>query len=247
LKRRAALWPPFSFCLSGRYSLGMKSTDAIVTSTHLRQMLHLCEQEVPNFEVIRKDESALMRFFGVLSRPFNPHFMTRYVTTLGSAVYVPPLMLDRQEDFAHILAHELVHMHQRQKDGAVWFFLRYASPQILATLALLAALAPISLWFLTALLFLLLLLPIPSVGRKNIELDGYTMSLATYFWAHGVASPDLEWYASQFSGAPYYFMWPWHQNMIEALAERQAEITSGKVLSRNSIFPLVYAIFSNHT
>ncbi len=204
-----------------------------VTHAPLREMIKLCRQEVPGFELRFKNESAWMKFLNFFAQLFNPAFMTRYTTTTGSTVYFPTeaAFLETQAASAEILAHELVHMVERKKEGLVLNFLRYAFPQILAVLALVSIAAIWSLWFLLALVFLLVLVPLPAPGRRDIELNGYTMTMAVDYWTTGAISDStFEFIARQFTGSAYYFMWPWHADIMHRIKMRAQAIRTNEVL-----------------
>lgn len=219
-------------------------TSLEVTNPQLREMIDLCHAEVPGFEIRFKDSSPWMKFLNIFARIFNKDFMTKYTTTTDVIVYFPTkaTLLEHQEGYAATLAHELVHMKERMATGAVPYFLRYAFPQILAALAIFSIFAIWNLWFLLFLVFLLALAPLPAPGRRDIELNGYTMSLAVTYWRTGVISEsDVEWYAKQFSGAAYYFMWPGHKSIVNALKMRAVSIRTGEIL-RDPLFRKVYDI-----
>lgn len=216
-----------------------------ITNPHLQAMIDLCKKEVPDFDIQYKDSSRLMKFLNFFARIFNKEFMTRYTTTMNTTVYFPSkaALLERQETYAEVLAHELVHMKERLAIGGPIYFLRYAFPQILTVLALFSVLAFVNLWFLLFLVFLLALLPLPAPGRRDIELRGYTMSMAVDYWKTGVITDAaFEWYAKQFSGPNYYFMWPWHQSAIHNLKLKAIAVRTGDLLE-DPMCEAVYNIF----
>lgn len=215
-----------------------------VTNPHLRGMIDLCHAEVPGFEIRFKDASPWMKFLNFFAQIFNKDFMTKYTTTTNTVVYFPTKaeLLAHQEMYAGVLAHELVHMKERLATGAAPYFLRYAFPQILAALAIFSLLAIWNLWFLLFLGFLLALAPLPAPGRRDIELNGYTMSLAIGYWrTKAITEADIEWYAKQFSGAAYYFMWSWHARIVQTLKLRAIKIRTDDVL-RDPVFRKVYDV-----
>lgn len=219
-----------------------------VTSPRLRALIELCQKEVPGFQIKYKDSSWWMRFLNVFARLFNKEFMTRYTTTTNSTVYVPTrdAFLADQEAYTDVLAHELVHMVERKKEGLVPNFLRYSFPQILAALALLSVFAIWEPWFLLSLLALLALVPLPAPGRKEIELNGYTMSMAVFWWRYGVLNDaDFERWAKEFSGPRYYFMWPFHKSMLNVLKLRAQRIRTGEVL-QDPLFKSVHTIYRTY-
>lgn len=215
-----------------------------ITNPELRAVIDLCHAEIPGFEIRFKNTSKWMKFLNFFVQIFNSRFMTEYITTTGSHVYFPSkeYLIQGQNRLLGVLAHELVHMLERARLGDTRYFLQYAFPQILAVLSLFAILAIWSPWFLLALLFLLALAPLPAPGRRDIELDGYTMSMAVTYWQRkNITDTEIEWYAQQFSGAAYYFMWPLHSRIVNALRLRALLIRTGEVLQR-PVFKKVYDI-----
>jgi len=97
------------------------------------QMSVLVAKEIPGFSVRYKNESWLMKLFGLLAKPFNPTFMTGFITTLYPVVYFPDrAYVTRFPDrSAEILAHEFVHLWDAHRHR-VTFTLGYMVPQILA-------------------------------------------------------------------------------------------------------------------
>lgn len=171
------------------------------------------QASIPGFAVEEKQRSLWMR---VLSRLlfFNPDFMSRYTTTLYPKIYVPSLDRWKVNNFFSIitLAHEYVHLRDRQRLSLL-FNVLYLSPQVFAVLALLY---PVSPWFL---LFLLCLLPIPSLGRAWAEFRGYRMSMAMKYWLTG-EQYNIPFIVYQFTSSNYYWMFPFG-SIIEELFERE--------------------------
>lgn len=171
------------------------------------------EESITGFNVIEKSSSRVMRFFSFVLF-FVPGFMTNFVTTFYPKVYVPSK--ERWEanhsNTVMLLAHEYVHLRDRKRLGPLFNFI-YLSPQVLVLLALLA---PLNLWFLFSLFFLL---PLPSPGRMWAELRGYRMTIAVYYWMTGVEY-NLGYIANHFTGQNYYWMWPFRSH-IENLLEKE--------------------------
>lgn len=63
------------------------------------------------YKVVLKKDSWLMRAIGFILKPFNKTFMTHFVTTIGSTVYVP------RDHFIDdgLLQHELQHISDSKK------------------------------------------------------------------------------------------------------------------------------------
>lgn len=216
-----------------------------VTSPRLRGMIELCRSEVPDFKIEFKTESGWMKFLNFFAQIFNKKFMTDYTTTSLSTVYFPSKekFLAHQEMYADVLAHELVHMVERKREGTVWNFVRYAFPQILAVLAVLSLAAIWSLWFLLALVFLLALAPLPAPGRRDIEFNGYTMSMAVFQWRHGMLTDAMfEHTAAQFTGSAYYFMWPFKADIMYRLKLKAQDVRTGMIL-QDPLFRRVHGVY----
>lgn len=206
-----------------------------ITHTEMKALIQLARREVPGFEIRFKTDSPYMKFLNVFAQLFNPTFMTRYTTAVGPKVYFPSKeeLIQNAEVFVGVLAHEIVHMKESRERGMVPYFLSYAFPQILAALALLSFLAFWNIWFLLCLGFLLFLVPLPSPGRRDIELNGYEMSMSVNYWRTGViAESEIDWYATQFSGPAYYFMWPWHAAIVNELKMRAIRVRTGENLQK---------------
>ena len=148
----------------------MTSTNEL-ESKYDKLLAHI-ESSIAGFKIIDKRESALMRVLSFVLF-FNKVFMTRYITTIYPKVYVPelPWAPDKPLGRLSILAHEYVHLKDRQRLGLL-FNILYLSPQIFALLSLGAIW---NMWWLLALLFLL---PLPSPGRAWLEMRGYRMTMA---------------------------------------------------------------------
>lgn len=216
-----------------------------ITSPKLLGILDLCDAEVPGFQMLFKDESGYMKFLNVFAQLFNKEFMTTYTTTTGTSVYFPSrkYVIENQETCASVLAHELVHMKDQQKDGVVLSFLSYSFPQLLAIFSLIAIGAVWNLWFLLALVFLLTLLPLPSPGRRDIEFRGYAMMMALRYWTGGeFTNADYDFYASKFTSSSYYFMWPFHDDIMNRLKMKAIDIRTGDVL-KDPLYRKVHDIY----
>ena len=179
-------------------------------------------KEFPDFELIDKRDSLLMK---VLSKVlfFNKTFMTSYITVIGNKVYVPRLPWKRTNPYGAtvVLAHEWVHMKDNKRLG-FWFKFLYLSPQIFSILALLGFWKPI---FFAALVFLL---PYPALWRAKFELRGYTISMAVRWWLLQ-KEPDYDFFAKQFTGPSYYFMYPFESYVKERLEEEFLRIKADQL------------------
>jgi len=200
------------------------------------KLVEMITEAVPGFHVRFKSQSTISKILGFLSKPFNPKYMTDYITTRYPNVYFPtPESIDEDWEKAQawkILAHEWVHLNDRMKRGPV-FTVSYLLPQMGCLGASLSLLAIwFSNWWLLALAGLLLLAPLPAPGRRNAEMRGYTMSMAVNFWRYGSIRPEtIEFYKNQFTGSGYYFMWPFKGDMDKRFHRAIKDIESGAVMA----------------
>jgi hypothetical protein len=97
-------------------------------------------KHIPGFEIRYKDQSKLMAVLGFLTAPFNPLFMTDFVTTWGKAVFFPnrQFVADRPLDSVAVLAHEFVHLWDEKAEGPLKYKHAYVAPQVYGLLTLLA-------------------------------------------------------------------------------------------------------------
>lgn len=201
-----------------------------------------------SFNIKYKNQSIFMKFLGILLF-FNKEFMSKYITTIGNTIYFPneEFVQNNPEPAICILAHELMHIRQAEKYGKIIFSILYLFPQCLALLALLA---PVSLWFLV---FLICLAPLPAPWRTKFEREGYTMSLFMFYEQLKInqTTPDkiraslLE--HSQkinnlyFKGSAYWFMWPFgiifENNIID--------IMNGVIESNDAMYKCVRQAYLN--
>jgi hypothetical protein len=167
-----------------------------------------------------KSKSHFMRFLGFLLF-FNRAFMSRYTTVIGSTVYFPDETWADDQKVWQTLCHELTHWEDNKRLKLL-FPIVYLSPQIFALLALLAF---VNLWFL---LFLVLLAPLPSPGRKWAEMRGYAVSMAVLYWRYGrIGDEAIDHFVSQFTTAKYYFIWPFPKAVRAELMKWKGRIEGG--------------------
>ena len=174
------------------------------------------KKEFPKFEIIDKRESKLMKLLSKVLF-FNKTFMTSYITVIGSKVYVPRMPWKKTNPFGAAS----VHMKDGKRLGFMFKFL-YLFPQILTPLCLLGFWNP---WFF---LVALCILPFPAPWRAKFELRGYTISMAVSWWLLD-RRPDFDFYAKQFTGPNYYYMYPFKDYMKERLEEEFERIRADRL------------------
>lgn len=198
-----------------------------MTTPVFRSFLEHMRNAGYDIKIAFKDESFLMKLLGFLLF-FTKGFMTRFTTTLGKTVYFPSLewIAKSEHDAIKVLAHEIVHIHDQKKMNKygtiILYPLLYLFPQILSIFSLLAFLAFINLNWLFCLLFLLFLAPLPAPGRFYIESRGYTMNLflrSLPFYSHYRYNAEdyAKLLAKYFTGPLYYWMWPFHNRVVQKL------------------------------
>lgn len=99
-----------------------------------------CKKKAPNFELRDgKTSSYLMNVIDGYVWPFNPKFMTRYITTIGGKVYFPDGMMRKDPmGTIEVGSHEFIHSYDVFRLSAPLFAFLYLAPQLLALFALLA-------------------------------------------------------------------------------------------------------------
>jgi hypothetical protein len=165
--------------------------------------------EFPNFKVVNKQESGLMKAIDVALKVITlgqmKRFMTGFITTLGTTVYVPDGWADRPvTSRLGVLRHERVHMRQAKKHGRLLFSLMY------------------------------LLLPVPTVFalcRRKFEQEAYEESLKALQEYHGdsvLKDPEVRSrMIAHFTSAEYFWTWPWTKSI-----SGWYDATVGRLLSK---------------
>lgn len=87
-------------------------------------------EEFPDFSLVAKAESRLMRAIGFLLKVMtfgkNSSFMTSFTTTIGDTVYTPTEWMKKTaEERIRTLRHERIHLRQQQRHGRAWFSFLY--------------------------------------------------------------------------------------------------------------------------
>lgn len=193
------------------------------------------KKKIPSYELLVKERSTLMKILATVLF-FNKDFMKGYTTTIGSKVYRPfALMSDKQSTFETV-AHEWVHLTRFKKYNNVLMAIFYLLPQFLAVLSLFSVL---QIWFgglwILNLLWLLMLLPLPSPSRTKEELEAYTMSLFVVYHIYGrISDKHIDYMAQNFYGPNYYWMWPMKEDITKKLKERARLVEKGHY---DSVYP----------
>jgi len=176
----------------------------------LETVMRETKAEFPDFKVVYKSESGLMRtvnaFLFAVSFGRMKTFMTGYATTLGTTVYVTEGWRTKP-DLAKciLLRHERVHMRQARRLTRPVFSLLYLFV------------------FLPALL---------AYFRARFEMEAYEETIRATFEYYGrqavFAKEFRERMASQFTGPGYLFMWPfpktvdkWILDAVERVAGKE--------------------------
>lgn len=170
----------------------------------------------PNLKIKYKDTSFWMKALSILLF-FNKDFMSKFTNTFGSSIYYPSKQyVENNPIISEVtLLHELVHMHDFKKKGAILYSFLYGFPQILFIFFL-----PIFFfsWKIALVLCLISLLPLPAYFRMNFEKRGYLCSLYAlnaFGKKLNISPADIqntldknkEIFYKEFSSPSYYFMW----------------------------------------
>jgi hypothetical protein len=99
-----------------------------------------CKKKAPNFELRDgKTDSYLMNVIDGFVWPFNPKFMTDYITTIGGKVYFPDGMIQKNPmGTIEVGSHEFIHAYDVARLTVPLFAFLYLAPQLLAVFALAA-------------------------------------------------------------------------------------------------------------
>lgn len=179
-----------------------------------------------------KSNSKLMKVLAFFSYPFNPKFMTKFITVVGQTIYVPETYFNsnsRESQIAKIddVAHEAQHMIDNRIYKTPLYFFLYFFPQVLSILSFLVWFAFLNPYWLLWLLCLLFLLPIPSPTRYKIELTGYRTTLLldkhVYALDASLLEKDKEMIIKNLSGPWYYFCYPFKDRIRNDLEDTSWE------------------------
>lgn len=158
----------------------------------------------PGLTFVEKKDSALMRLFAKVLF-FNPRFLDRFITTVGSTVYVPNIAefeATRCNAAAQVYVHEAVHALDSKQLRFPVFAAAYLFPQVLALLALMSfGAVGGSAWWLINLLWLAALAPWPAPFRRTLELRAYAFGAV---FAHTTGA-DRARSQALLSGPAYYW------------------------------------------
>lgn len=166
----------------------------MLTPEQYEKLLDDVQSEFPEFKIVKKNESKLMKAisFGLKAISFGKmnSFMDSFTTTIGNTVYVPASWDSRSPSTKAItIRHELVHMRQSKKYGRVLFSLAY------------------------------LFLPFPTLVaycRAQFEKEAYEESLKAVNEYYGpklfndALKDDI---LKHFTTAEYIWMWPWRKSL----------------------------------
>lgn len=167
----------------------------MMTNEDYSKLIIEIKNEFPDFEIIEKKNSTLMKVIDVALKLITfgkqKYFQTNFTTTLGNKIYVT----SNWDDYLvatklEVLRHERIHMRQSKKYGRLFFSLLY------------------------------LFVPFP-VGfayfRKKFEQEAYEESLKAIYEFRGIKaleSKDLkERILTHFTTAQYFWMWPWRKDL----------------------------------
>lgn len=210
-----------------------------------QDIVQAAQVKFPNLKIAYKNQSTLMKVLGTIMF-FNKGFMTDFITTIGSTVYFPSEDFVKQDGYGSVvtLMHELVHVSDAKKYSSFLFGLGYCFPQILSILSLFLFFVS---WKIALPLVVLFALPLPAYFRMYFERRGYFVSAYANYKLYkklnmssidSDMSSDKAFFAQQFTGSDYYFMWPFSsiKNDFDLAATK---IMAGQRPIEDPIFDLV--------
>ena len=163
--------------------------------SELERVANELQKRHPGFKIVKKRDSPLMKTVNVLLMIITfgrmRSFMSDYVTTIGKTVYVTehwdsnPALVN-----AATLRHEGVHIAQAEREGMVFYALKYL------------------FWLLPAGL---------SRSRRDYEMEAYEESIRAHVEYFGIEFVEREEYKSrmisQFTSSSYMWMWPFKKSI----------------------------------
>jgi hypothetical protein len=169
-------------------------------------------EEFPDFKIVRKAESPLMRAIDTVLKTITlgmmHSFMTVYTTTIGTTMYVTPSWDgDHPLMKAALLRHERVHMRQRDRLGPFIYACAY------------------------------LFWPLPVVfaaARRRFEQEAYAETLQAYYEYYGdfvlLDRRIRKRICREFLGPAYFWTWPfrkdierWYDEVLATLGKPPTE------------------------
>jgi len=167
--------------------------------------------EFPDFKVLNKSDSWLMKTIDVVLKVITlgqmKKFMTGFITTMGTTVYVSDGWNDKPvESRLGVLRHERVHMRQARKHGRLLFSMMY------------------------------LLFPLPTVFascRRKFEQEAYEESLLAmqeYYGDSVLKNPGVRAaMIGHFTSAEYFWTWPWSKSIDRWYDDTVARLLSNTI------------------
>lgn len=163
-------------------------------------------REFPRLRLIDKHNSTLSRLLDrlvtIVTFGRQREFATRYVTTIGSSIYLPAGWAERSDQDRYIvLRHEAVHLRQFRRYGLVGMSVIYLLPILPLGLA----------W-----------------GRARLEWAGYRETLRATADVYGIAAAEgaglRAHIVHQFTSGAYGWMWPFPRTIGRWIDRAMTEI-----------------------
>lgn len=206
------------------------------------QFLAKINSYFPSFTIEYKNQSIFMKFLGILLF-FSKSFMVDYTTTIGDTVYFPDQTFVNTKPVTSVivLLHELVHMHDERKLGKIIYSFLYLFPQILFLPSLLLFFLS---WKLALPILLVLLTPLPAYFRMMYEKRAYMAALYSMNALNNKHKYNIDlhgqanYFATQFHGPFYYYMWPFN-DIGKEFDDAVAKISSGARPYDDKVFDML--------
>lgn len=209
-----------------------------------QDLLIAAQKYFPSLQVKYKNQSTFMKVLGTILF-FNKSFMTDYVTTIGSIIYIPDQNYMKLHPVSGSVTflHELVHIYDSGKISRPLFTFLYLLPQIMALLLL--PLFFFLKWWIVLPLVLLCLAPIPAYFRMVFEKRAYISSIYTLnalgkrlnFNPH--LANQVSFFVEQFCNSYYYFMYPFKKELNKQFNEAMQKVLSGQRPYQDPVFDIL--------
>lgn len=206
-------------------------------------LLAEAQKYFPQLQIKYKNTSWFMNILGKMVF-FNKYFMTTYITTIGSNIYVPNANYFKLHPVSGpiVFMHELVHLYDQKRMGKLWFYLSYFIPQLLIIPSLLLFLIS---WKIALILTILFLLPTPSYFRMNLEKRAYLSSIYTLYKLSQTLNfdPHLDTqnadFVQHFTNGTYYWMWPFKKSIINDFSVATQLVQNGNRPYQDPVFDML--------
>lgn len=202
---------------------------------HIEKTIQIIRKYNPDFRLVPKRESTLMRLLGRVMF-FVPSFMTHTYTTIGNTCYYP----DENDLRWDIIAHEGRHaIDFRGLPRKIFYGALYLLNDVVTVWSLIGLFLPLHYYWIVYLI--LFLLPLPNHSRYLFEMRAYKVNMAIEYWTNNFIDQNMiEFIVKEMSGPTYYFAWPFKNLIRKRLYKEYQNIASGNELVGDEYLKDIY-------